>query len=125
MSDPGHDSTNTPTPHNSPYTQSVELPDSDRHVVDGMPITIQLTVLLDDNVIRNWLVAYNLYVLQYGKSDVFRNTIISDWQQRYPTLAPHLTHTQLGKVFLALTVLTCANLRLPDPDCRVQTPCLT
>ena len=80
MSDPGHDSTNTPTPHNSPYTQSVELPDSDRHVVDGMPITIQLTALLDDNVIRNWLVTYNLYVLQYGKSNVFRNTIISDWR---------------------------------------------
>ena len=122
ISDPTH-LADTHTPYNSPREQLSELPhnssrtsrdspnppplmrpDPNRRVnspPEGFPAGIILTAQLDHNIILNWWAAYNVYVLQYQSITTFENAIISDWQQHFPTMAPHLTHNELGKVLLA------------------------
>ena len=100
----------TRTPHNSPDVPSFTLPDNDKLFPEERPVTNSLTISLDDHVIRNWWAAYHLYVLNYSVIDVFYNTIVLDWRQRFPDVASHLTHNQLGKVLGPLHTLDSAQV---------------
>ena len=89
-------------------TQKLFLAVNDRHlelVPDRTPVTVELTALLDDSVIQNWWAAYDVYYLHHRSMHTFHNTIISDWRQRYPTVALQLTRTDLGKVFNSMPLL--------------------